>query len=731
MSLAALRARDPNIHWASVGIVIAALLHDVGRSVLREEQKQKVRAALQVSMAQPREIVQHSPHSISLLRWWASMALVDSPASPELLSQLHSVMTEMNPGWRPGRTFSFTSLEHEPLLPLRSSLVAHTTVKGLRRVLDAWPLDAPDSALQLLADWKLILWQVIGHSRIPGSPVNDEEFLALLDASQAARLAGDVVQSARLAALALQAAAAVPKIHEQAVQRLKVAAWLVAEAGLELPSRFHVHLNDLPFPGDPPSTPVGQETMGTFEDARDISRVALRAEVEQDSGWREIADAGQSLYHPLAALAWMGKRARSIAMKKSPALLETAVRLALRHGCLGTAARLLQECPSPALLLDTARAMRENLRRMPFLRDAETWSEWSSLLRQVWGRLENDAISQAEDLFLLHEILADRPATAVRSLPTELRMLTLRHPWGKRPSRLTQALTADIGLLRSLEHQRPLEHWSLAADARTRPELAKTAWVSIVTRGDLTSGKYSLLAVGPQGQVARRDRWVSSVTESAGIAALATVVAECAAQVCPEAEWLFLSQDDTFRTVHWPSLLRAIGVHAVPSRIPSWEWASRVIIKSASERVEGDAEILLTGENAPPSAAIKSWVSNHPSSCALITTGEVSVSTKWTDMNGGEGTALTQKRSTHIGLHPLVVASAPSTDLVRACLSQNTVCFIESRSAMTEPDALYLAADSLGKLHSFLKEDTRLSEVTLHGIPWLGLPPPVGAPPQR
>lgn len=728
LALGALRARDPQIHWAAVGLVIAAVLHDGGRSVLRDEQKQKVRAALRSSLAEQRETLKHSPLSLALLRWWASIALADAPSSASMMPQFQSLIAEMNPGWRLGRPFSLTAIESELLLPLRSTLVAHTTVKCLKLVLDGWPMDASRPALQPLAEWKLVLCQMQGFSRLSGSPVDEGEPLALLGASQAARLAGDVVQSARLAALALQGAAALPKMSDSVQQRFKVSAWLVAEAGLELPPRFHVRLDDLPFPGDPPSTPAGQETVRLFEDPDDISRAALRAEVEQDSSWREIADAGQSLHHPLAALAWMGKRARSIAMKKSTTFLETAVRLALRHGCLGTAARLLQECPRPDLLLDAAKAMRENLRRMPFLRDAETWSEWASLLGQVWGRLETDAISEAEDLFLLHEILADRPATAVRSLPPDLRMLTLRHPWGRRPSRLTQALTADVGLLRSLEHQRPLEHWSLAADARTRPDLAKTAWISVVTRGDPTAWKYSVLAIGPQGQVARRDRLGSSANESAYLEAIAAVIAESVAQVCPEAEWLLISQDETMRSAHWPSLFRVLGIRAVPSLIPSWEWASRVIIKSASEPTEVAAEVMTTGENASPSDCIISWTSSHPSGCALISNGEVSVSTKWTAFNSGAETGTAQKRSTHIGLHPLVVATAPCHDLVRAFLSQSTLCFIEARSSLAEPDALYFAADSLAKLHRAVQGEPSLSDVTLHGVPWLGLPPPAGAP---
>jgi hypothetical protein len=497
---------------------------------------------------------------------------------------------------------------------------------------------------------------------------------------------------------------------------------------LELPEAYRVSLEELPFPGDPPSTPAGQETALLFVDAADVSLAPLLQEVNEDSGWKQIAEAGQALHHPLAALAWMGKRAQSIAMKKSPAVLDTAARLALKHGCLGSVGRLIQECPSAELTLDYARAMRESIRRMPFLRDAGAWPQWTALLRLVWGKLEANAVSDEESLFLLHETLADRPTTAVRSLPQDLRMLTLRHPFGRRPSRLTLALAEDPSLMRSLEHQRALEHWSLASDARTRPELARTAWISVVTRGEPAGGKYSLLAIGPAGQVSRCDRLALSKTDRDEMrhAMLAKVIAQAAAEVAPDAEWLLIAQDDTLTGVHWQELMRLEGLCSVPVLIPSWEWASRVLIKAAAEKSDVAPEVLTSGESVQSSAEVDAFTERHPSACMLFSEAAVSAATKW-------AAGSVQRRSTHIGLHPLVVATAPCGDLVRSCLAQSTLLFVDARVPLSDSSALLPAAMSLAALHRALLEDPRLADVTLHGIPWLAMPAPISGqlPPQR
>jgi hypothetical protein len=712
MALNALRANDPQIQWASVALVCAALLQKGGRLELGDEEMVKVRTALEARLASINPAPPHSPHSTALVRWWADVSLGRGKNS---VDQLQAVIAGMNPGWRLGRPFSLALQNAEQLLPIRPGLVASTTAKCLRAVL----VDEP-----ACADWKLVVWQLLGSSRRPGQLPGEEEVLALLDAAQSTRLAGDGVQSSRLLALVLQLVPALVRPSPVAVQRFKAAVWTLAEAGLEMPESYRVSLDELPFPGDPPSTLAGQEAALLFADAADVSLAPLLGEVNKDSGWKQIAEAGQALHHPLAALAWMGKRAQSIAMKKSPAVLETATRLGLRHGCLGSVGRLIQECPSSELMLDYAKAMRESIRRMPLLRDAEAWPQWTALLRQVWGKLEASEVTDAESLFLLHETLADRPTTAVRSLPQDLRMLTLRHPFGRRPSRLTLALTEDPSLMRSLEHQRALEHWSLASDARTRPELAKTAWISVVTRGEPAAGKYSLLAIGPVGQVSRCDRLTlaKSDTEETRQAMLAKVIAQAADEVAPEAEWLLIAQDYTLSGMHWPALLRAAGLRAVPVLIPSWEWASRVLIKAAAEKSDVAPEVLTSGESVQSSAEVDAFTERHSSACVLFSEAAVSAATKW-------AAGSVQRRSTHIGLHPLVVATAPCGDLVRSCLAQSTLLFVDARVPLSDSSALLTAALSSVSLHRALLEDPRLADVTLHGIPWLAMSTPISSPP--
>ena len=148
----------------------------------------------------------------------------------------------MNPGWRLGRPLSLALQNAELLLPIRPSLVASTTAKCLREVL----VDQP-----ALAEWKLVVWQWLSASRRAGQLPDEEEVMALLDAAQSSRLAGDRVQWVRLLALGVQLAPAVVRPSAVAMQRFKAAAWTLAEAGLELPEAFRVSLEELPFPGDP------------------------------------------------------------------------------------------------------------------------------------------------------------------------------------------------------------------------------------------------------------------------------------------------------------------------------------------------------------------------------------------------------------------------------------------------------------------------------------------------
>jgi hypothetical protein len=209
-------------------------------------------------------------------------------------------------------------------------------------------------------------------------------------------------------------------------------------------------------------------------------------------------------------------------------------------------------------------------------------------------------------------------------------------------------------------------------------------------------------------------------------AMLARVVAQAAAEVAPDAEWLLIAQDDTLTGVHWQELMRLEGLCSVPVLIPSWEWASRVLIKAAAEKSDVAPEVLTSGESVQSSAEVDAFTERHPSACVLFSEAAVSAATKW-------ATGSVQRRSTHIGLHPLVVATAPCGDLVRSCLAQSTLLFVDARVPLSDSSALLPAAMSSAALHRALLEDPRLADVTLHGIPWLAMPAPISGqlPPQR
>lgn len=521
--------------------------------------------------------------------------------------------------------------------------------------------------------------------------------------------------------------------------RFRPAAWPIAEAGLELPERLRVRLDELPFPGEPPQTALGLEATRLFADEADVSRQRLLLEVAQLPAWQQLREAGLALHHPLAALAWMAKKAQSFALKKSPGLIATAARLALQHGCLTSAGRLIQEQPSADLVLTFAKAMRESVRRMPVLRDARAWQQWATSLRLAWGKLEADAISEDETLFLLHETLLDRPSTALRSLPPDLRILALRHAHSRRsPSPLILALADDPSLMRSLEHQRALEHWSLASDARSKPDLARTAWVSVVTRGDPTAGKYSLLAIGPAGQISRRDRIAvpAGGSDAERHTALAQRIAEATAQVAPEADWLLLGLDSDLSAAPWSRLIRSAGSQAIPCLIPSWEWASRVLRETRSDAPIAAEILIAEGSASSVDTALHTSAATLAERqlqvCILLAEAPSSAATKWTPLLASNSPPLPEngapnadhrpalRRSTHIGQHALVVAHSPCTDLARSCLAQGSRLIIDAREPLPKDSVLALhqaLATNSAVLRAALLSDERLAGVTLHGLP--------------
>jgi hypothetical protein len=306
---------------------------------------------------------------------------------------------------------------------------------------------------------------------------------------------------------------------------------------------------------------------------------------------------------------------------------------------------------SPERVVAYARELRESIRQMPFLRSSGVWSECTANLRLAWGRLDANAISDPELLFFIHETLTDREVTTLRSLPPDTRLLALRHLHTRRtPSALVQAVEADPRLPLQLEHQRTVEWWSISSLLRERADLAKTAWVSLVRRGDSESGKYSLI-------IQTRDKRHQSQDRVKGD--WSPVVQEIAA-VCKDAEHILVAAD-----AELPGLDRA-------SYIPSWEWAFRVL-REPVPAVPSRVEVLRPeGSSAEAPAGILGV------DCLLAGRDEaVDASTVWISMETGE-----RVRSLGIGAHPRVTSMAPvrkgalKEDLVRLCLAQATARFV-------------------------------------------------------
>jgi hypothetical protein len=325
-----------------------------------------------------------------------------------------------------------------------------------------------------------------------------------------------------------------------------------------------VNLDDLPFPGEAPTTEKGLEATRLFRDEADAFQTHLLSEAETDAEWQKLRSSGIPLHHPLAALAWVGRRAQSYALKKQHDLLQAAVRLSLKHHSLGTLARIRAEHPeSAAAVLELNRTLRESQRRLPVLRDWTESRRTTDCLRAAWARLDADAIQDEEALFFLHETLLDREATLLRCFPEDLRALAAEHASSpRRPSALVQALDAEPKLFQSLEHQRAVELWSIASELRERPDMADTVWISLVLKGDATSGKYSWILQSATGRKSAQGR-ARSAEEFQSLTAELIALAK---SFCPELKRVYLATDVS--TLTWPAEIEV-------KRIPSWEHAFR------------------------------------------------------------------------------------------------------------------------------------------------------------
>lgn len=458
------------------------------------------------------------------------------------------LFTRQDPAWKPGR---------DPKLPMADwfPVPERTWVRWMAASLAALPQESR---------WALSAWRLQRSLRPAGALIRPQEWEMLMNAASAARAEGRVHEALRLTALALHLLP--DRAPEPLRQRARVAAWFLAEGGIEPPEGLRACLDDLPFPGELPTSEKGQEAARLFRDEADAFQLRLSQEVLADSDWQVLRAAGIALHHPLAALAWVGKRAQSYALKKQTDLLQAAARLALRHGAWGTLARIRAEFPeSPEALLALAHVLREAQRHMPFLRDAAEGRRCAECLRMAWGRLDAGAVQDEEKLFFLHETLLDREATLRQSLPPDLATLAEAHLTSeRRPSAWIQALDEEPRRMACLEHQRAVELWSVASYLREHAaSWSDAVWVSLVRRGDIASGKYSWLMLSAEGG---RRHGQGRLNAMPGLESLQQELLEVARSLCPDLRRILLASDQELPS--WPSEVQV-------QRIPSWEAAFR------------------------------------------------------------------------------------------------------------------------------------------------------------
>ena len=535
----ALRLKEPALVPPVIALVAGWLLG--GRA---GDAGQRLRPVLREAVKR-RDSELRSDSGAELVRLLADRALEES--TPQVWRESWLALCQrLDPSWKPGRDLVLPSPAWVPVPP---------------RIWTRWLVTAMSSAGGD-ATWARMVWRLQRSLRPEGALIRPEEWELLMQAACQARAEAKFPEAVRLTALALHLLP--DRAPESLRQRAQVAAWFLAEAGVESPVTMRVNLDELPFPGDPPSSDKGREAARAFLDEADVSRSQLLAEMEADPDWQVLRSAGVVLHHPLAALAWIGRRAQSYALKKQHDLLKAAARLAMRHHGLGTLARIRAEFPESAdELMNLARALRDSQRLMPVLRDRAAWQRCAECLRLAWGRLEEGAITDEEALFFLHETLFDRESTLAACLPENLRLLAAGHATAeRRPSELIQALDADPRGMQSVEHQRAVELWSVAAELRGRESMAEEVWISLVFRGEAGGGRCSWIVQSSSGRRTGRGRLRSLEEQPVLIAELV----EAARSVCPELRRLRVAAN--LSVGGWPPELEVAST-------PSWEAAFR------------------------------------------------------------------------------------------------------------------------------------------------------------
>lgn len=526
----ALKSGDVQVRWGAL-----AMLPALPSRLAAEALGRVVRDAAHSA------VPQGANRSVAWVKWLAGVWLGEAG----LDAGQNLIQEQEGKAWKVGRSVSFGDVKTEKWLPVSGG------------VFRWWVADAIES-LKGTSSWLMTAWQLRREARAVGASRSAGEALTLLNAAALARLEGQPEDSIRMEALAL---ALVPeRIPEVLLKRGQVAAWRVVEGGLQATERFPVKVDELLFPGEPIESERGQETARLFNDAEDWSVVALEQEMAGDADWEKLKAAGVSLRYPLAGLAWVAKKAPHHVVKKQTELLESGVRLALKHHCLGSAGRMLAVWPgTAAMVVEFARVIRASVKKMPVLRDWGLWQEWAGYLRAAWGRLDAGAINDDETLFFLHETLLDREQTTLNCLPDLLRT-----------GDVLAALEGDPKLMSVLEHQRTLELWEVTSLNREREELAGWIWVNVVSIGEGAGGRFSALVLGSGGKKLVRGK-LRLETEGGNemVKEVASAVRELASG--EQVGGVILAVDGRIDGMNWVSALECCQV----KRVPSWESAFR------------------------------------------------------------------------------------------------------------------------------------------------------------
>lgn len=707
LSLRALKSPDSPILWAALTLLPEVL----DLPALSPTKKDTLRQALRQRLEKDRLVpISRSPLASALVLFLARSLLAREKAS--FWQELQSLLQTATPGWKPGRKVDLNFWDLELPWPAKQAQMARRLATVIhRQILDQLPSAQPLEAADL-APWHFTAWTLHRDARPASSPARGVELETLLAAASTARLGGDADQAARLTALVLHLLP--PQAPESFLQRCRVAAWHLSEVGLCGHPALQVPFEDLPFPGDPPASEMGQAAARQYLDTEDPAHGHLTHEVQTDPLWDTLRRAGIVLHHPLAALSWVARKAQAYGLKKQHELLQAAATLAARHHRLLTLGRLLPHLPpSPQTLLDYAQKLRQNQRRMPFLRDEELSQDCLRSLRHAWAKLEPEALQDPEHLFFLHETLHDRTVTTLRALPADLRLLALRHLHSRhQPSTLVQALVADPRHMQQLEHQRQVELWSIATELRERPEWASTVWLSLVLRGEPNQGRYSLIIQGPSGRVIHHDRLRPQPSGELDVAPLIGTFLHSLDQVSPEATQVLAAVDPVLAHHPWAALLKAGGRDIAVTLIPSWEWAFRVS-RETSSQITPQAE--WRWPVAQPPTAPLAPLPVLPNTVFLLPTADpCDADTRWAAApKTDEGQDSPPMRSLQLGQYEQIVAGMPVTqgslkqDLIRLSLAHSTRSFLSPAKVLNEAERKLFIQTPLIQATEFLS----------HGLP--------------